>query len=143
MAKSIGTLADVGASAVYKDEASDANAKIEHLERRVSTLELLVNDLMHHLDSPTKAPVRSKKVTKQKTQQKASGTQNEHSDKALKRLTEYIREHPGHTRTEMAEALGLGTKVAGRQLHQLIQQKVVVIKEGKRDGQTKKCFYLK
>jgi len=136
MARSIGTLADVGASATYRNEESDANAKIEHLERRVSTLELLVNDLMHHLDSPTRAPASSKKGTKrktqqkasgaekkgsvgtkQKTQQKASGAQNEYSAEALNSLTEYIREHPGHTRTEIANVLDLESKVAGRQLH--------------------------
>ena len=50
--KSIGTLADITTSPQVDPKPDNTQAQIDTLTRRVSTLENLLADVMHHLDQP-------------------------------------------------------------------------------------------
>jgi len=67
--RSLGRLSDIAGSRVIDpDEPESENERITALERRVSTLELLLNDVMHQLDKPsqTSAPPKKSASTPQR-----------------------------------------------------------------------------
>ena len=62
--KSIGTLSDVaGNRATDPDAPQTERQRIEALEKRVATLELLLNDVMHHIDNPKKTETKTSAST--------------------------------------------------------------------------------
>ena len=62
--RSIGTLADVaGNRSTDPDAPQTERQRIAALEKRVSTLELLLNDVMHHLDNPKKTETKTSAST--------------------------------------------------------------------------------
>jgi len=67
--RSLGRLSDVAGSRVIDPDAPESeNERITALERRVSTLELLLNDVMHQLDKPsqTSTPTKTSASTPQR-----------------------------------------------------------------------------
>ena len=65
--RSIGTLSDVaGNRATDPDAPQTERQRIEALEKRVTTLELLLNDVMHHLDTPKKTETKTSASTPQR-----------------------------------------------------------------------------
>ena len=57
--RSVGTLADVaGRRRTDPDAPATESERITALEKRVATLELLLNDVMHQLDNPKKTQTK-------------------------------------------------------------------------------------
>ena len=117
-------------------------AEIEALKERVTTLELLLNDVMPPLDKPTREPEQqespARKVGKnRKSKQTAFRTPAPQPrveqqleivfteakiEGGLEAMLEAIRKNPKSLRSELAEILNIHPKLAGKQINLLLER---------------------
>ena len=122
-----------------------AEAEIEALKKRVATLELLLNDVMHQLDKPTKQAPKRKQTqqkppkAKQKPEQEPPKEVTDGADAML----EAVRENPNSLRSELADILGIPPKLAGQQLHFLLGKHKIKMSKREEDGEIRTRFNIK
>ena len=107
--KTLGSLENFAASPPPETETD----RITSLEKRVSTLEGLLNDVMHQLDKPNTQP-KSKMNGKPKAQKSKPPTPKPKKDTPKKTapseiLTALLKQKP-HSRAEMEAETGLDTE---------------------------------
>ena len=106
--RSIGTLADVaGSRATDPDEPQNESQRITALEKRVSTLELLLNDVMHQLDAPKKTETKTSASTPQR---KTKNTPKQPS-KPKSRFPKQKHKHPWDDPQRLAEISALADRI--------------------------------
>lgn len=170
--RSLGRLSDIAGSRVIDpDEPESENERITALERRVSTLELLLNDVMHQLDKPsqTSAPPKTSASTPQqknkpKPQQTPPQRKNKPSPEKKKpqkqpwddpqRLAEISQladrilaaNIEALTKAETVDRFDVNTKLAGQTLAWMVMKgkmKMETPKPTKDDPDPKNIFSIK
>ena len=138
--KSLGMIADVSGSAYTAPSKSISDTeRITQLERRVATLEILLNDVMHHLDNPSKSkpkanskkagkkiahPSQPKSLRSEETLPK--GFPNKEKSAALLKL---ISANPDRTRGELAALSGNSKNLTRKILHSLSELGLIKVSQ--------------
>ena len=126
--RSLGKLSDMQAST--EPETDDLKNELDALKKRVATLEMLLNDVMHQLDTPSKQP---KTKPKAKTKQPKQPKTKPKNEKLAAAILEVMRaEGAPMTREAIASELGIKKEDTGKAFAILFSSKQV--KKEKKDG---------
>ena len=111
--KSLGSLQNFATTPQFESDTE----RITALEKRVATLELLLNDVMHQLDKPDRQP-KAKTNGKPKAQKSKTPTPKPKNAKPKKTppseiITALLKQKP-HSRAEIETATGMDTEAISK-----------------------------
>lgn len=166
--RSLGTLSEMAGDRVKAPDRPESDTeRIIALERRVATLELLLNDVMHHLDTQTQTHTPGKpaastpkpqkpkkqhnpKPPKQKKKQKQPQPWDDpHRRAEISQLADRIlAETPmdSLTKAEVVSRFAVNTKLAGQTLAWMVKKGKMSMRSGhptEDDSDPQKIFSIK